>query len=83
MRVHIFRRFNGTAVFVRNEGTKAARHTNRLFQEVKAKTPTVFKLKYLKPAKQVTVKVNVGQFGQEREARFTTTSDKSQWKIAA
>ncbi|CAM9155057.1 unnamed protein product, partial [Hapterophycus canaliculatus] len=54
-----------------------------LAQEVKAKTPTAFKLSYFEPAKQVVVKVNVGQFGQEREARFTTTSNKSQWKIAA
>lgn len=48
-----------------------------------AKTPTVFKLNNFQPAKRIRVSVNVGEFGQEREAQFTTTSDKSQWKIAA
>lgn len=52
-------------------------------QEVRAKTPTVFKLRGFSPAKRVRVVVGVGEFGQEREARFTTTSDKVQWKIAA
>ncbi|CBN74005.1 conserved unknown protein [Ectocarpus siliculosus] len=52
-------------------------------QEVRAKTPTVFKLNHFLPAKRVRVTVNVGEFGQEREAQFTTTSDKSQWKIAS
>ena len=43
----------------------------------------MFKLSHLLPAKRIRVSVNVGEFGQEREARFTTTSDKTLWKIAA
>ncbi|CAB1113023.1 unnamed protein product [Ectocarpus sp. CCAP 1310/34] len=54
------------------------RHT-----EVRSKTPTVFKLNHFMPAKRVRVTVNVGEFGQEREAQFTTTSDKSRWKNAS
>lgn len=50
---------------------------------MRGKTPTVYEMTHLLPAKRVRVSVNVGEFGQEREARFTTTSDKSLWKIAA
>lgn len=53
-----------------------------VIQEVRGKTPTVFKLRGFGPGKRVRVAVSVGEFGQEREARFTTTSDKTQWKIA-
>eukprot|EP00904_Undaria_pinnatifida_P002914 jgi/Undpi1/12623/HiC_scaffold_6.g02291.m1 len=52
-------------------------------QRVAGKTPTCFQLKNFRPGKRIRVSVNVGEFGQEREARFTTTSSKSLWKIAS
>ncbi|CAN0069108.1 unnamed protein product [Ectocarpus sp. 4 AP-2014] len=52
-------------------------------KEVRAKTPTAFSLRGFKPGKRIRVVVDVGEFGQEREARFTTTSDKTLWKIGA
>ncbi|CAN0064472.1 unnamed protein product [Scytosiphon promiscuus] len=52
-------------------------------KEVRARTPTAFQLDGFKPGKRVRVVVSTGEFGQEREARFTTTSDKTLWKIAA
>lgn len=52
-------------------------------QEVRRRTPTALKLKNFRPGKRIRVVVSVGEFGQEREARFTTPSDKTLWKIAA
>eukprot|EP00904_Undaria_pinnatifida_P002908 jgi/Undpi1/12618/HiC_scaffold_6.g02287.m1 len=52
-------------------------------QEVKGRTPTVVKLNGFHPGKRVCVKISIGEFGQEREARFTTSSDKTLWKIGA
>ncbi|CAN0062357.1 unnamed protein product [Ectocarpus sp. 6 AP-2014] len=52
-------------------------------KEVRAKTPTAFSLRGFKPGKRIRVVVDVGEFGQEREARFTTASDKTLWKIGA
>lgn len=54
-----------------------------VFQEVRGKTPTAFKLRNFSPGKRIRVTVSVGEFGQEREAKFTTTSDKKDWKVAA
>lgn len=54
-----------------------------ILQEVRARTPTAFKLRNFAPNKRVRVTVNVGEFGQEREARFKTPSNKMDWKIAA
>lgn len=46
------------------------------------KAPRAFTLDGFAPGKRILVKVNVGESGQEREARFTTPSDKADWKIA-
>lgn len=51
-------------------------------QDVSRRTPTAFKLDGFEPGKRIVVKVNVGETEQEREARFTTPSDKTDWKIA-
>eukprot|EP00903_Cladosiphon_okamuranus_P015421 g14244.t1 len=52
-------------------------------KEVRRRTPTALKLKNFRAGKRIRVVVSVGEFGQEREARFTTPSDKTLWKIAA
>ena len=49
-------------------------------QDVMARTPTAFQLDGFEPGKRVRVTVSAG--GEEREAHFTTPSNKLQWKIA-
>eukprot|EP00903_Cladosiphon_okamuranus_P015430 g14252.t1 len=72
-----------TTMVVTMEAFMAEESVCHISKEVRAKTPTVFELTHLLPAKRVRVSVNVGEFGQEREAQFTTPSDKGLWKIAA
>ena len=45
-----------------------------------ARTPTAFELDGFEPDKRIRVTVIAG--GEEREAQFTTTSNKLDWKIA-
>eukprot|EP00904_Undaria_pinnatifida_P006858 jgi/Undpi1/3301/HiC_scaffold_15.g06675.m1 len=47
---------------------------------VMARTPTAFELDGFEPDKRIRVTVIAG--GEEREAQFTTTSNKLDWKIA-
>ncbi|CAM9546491.1 unnamed protein product [Ascophyllum nodosum] len=50
-------------------------------KDVRGKTPTAFMFTDLSPGRRHRVVVTLGETGENREAQFTTTSDKQQWKI--
>ncbi|CAM9546634.1 unnamed protein product [Ascophyllum nodosum] len=58
-------------------------YTVSALKDVRGKTPTAFTLTDLTPGKRYRVIVSLGEPGEDREAHFTTTSDKLKWKIVA